>query len=80
MGFRAQLPAQQLRQQRVAQGGEGAGLFGVAVNDDLHIDLVVQHPKHRRDGFLLGDGGDAKAKSLICPLLMCGTAVPVVMA
>ena len=29
------------------------------VHPPVQLDLVVQRPKHRRDGFLLGDGGDA---------------------
>ena len=42
---KAQLPAQQLRQQRVAQCGEGAGLIGIAV------DAVEHRFRDRRETF-----------------------------
>ncbi len=42
-GFRhAQVPAQQLRQQRVAQGGEGAGLVWVIVHLGREPDVGVE--------------------------------------
>ena len=39
------------------------------VHPPVQLDLVVQRPKHRRDGFLLGEGWDLKLPKIVAKLI-----------